>query len=116
MPNGREMAFVFDDWKELAETNPQQFEKKRKNMIDEIISSTPEHHRHRLEGLQWRIDMERKRSSNPMSACVRISSMMLDSLYGDKGLVMALNGECKRYNSKNVAQVISLGNKGKKNS
>ena len=108
-------AFVFDDWKELAETNPQKFEQTRESMIAGIISSAPEKCRHRLEGLQWRIDMERKRSSNPMSACVRISSMMMDSLYGDKGLAMALNGEYKRHNNK-VAQVIDLGDKSEKDS
>ncbi len=88
--------FVFDDWKTLAETNPQAFEEKRKRVIEDMIGEASEKHRSRLEGLQWRIDIERKRSSNPFSACVRISNMMLDSVYGERGLVSALKGDIKR--------------------
>ncbi len=96
----RTKSFVFDDWKELAETDPQAFEQKRQNYIDSFISTAPSQHQGRLEGLQWRIDMERQRSSSPMSACVRISSMMLDSVYGEAGLVSALTGDLLRQRNK----------------
>lgn len=89
-------TFVFDDWKDLAETNPQDFEQKRRDFIDSFISKASSRYRSRLEGLQWRIDMERRRSSTPLSACVRISSMMFDSVYGDAGLLSALNGDIRK--------------------
>lgn len=88
-------TFAFDDWKDLAENNPQAFEQKRQDFIDSFISKASSRHRNRLQGLQWRIDVERKRSSNPLSACVRISNMMLDSVYGNTGLVQALKGDIR---------------------
>lgn len=39
----------------------------------------------RLRSIQWRIDMERKRASNPLSAAVRLHKMMADFAWGDKG-------------------------------
>ncbi len=85
-------AFDFDKWKEMAETNPEAFEFNRKRLIDLLISQT--RHSDRLKRLQWRIDVERDRSKTPISACVRLSSMMLDSVYGETGLANALNGNC----------------------
>ena len=100
-------TFVFDEWKTLAETNPQAFEQKRKDIINSLISGASSRHRNKLEGLQWRIDMERRRSSSPLSACVRISSMMLDSVYGDSGLVSALRGDVHN-NANTSAKVIRI--------
>ncbi|MFC1748632.1 DUF3135 domain-containing protein [Pseudomonadota bacterium] len=100
-------TFAFDDWKDLAETNPQAFEQKRRDFIDSFISKASSRHRNRLEGLQWRIDIERRRSSTPLSACVRISSMMLDSVYGDAGLVSALKGDLREDDS-SVAKIVKI--------
>ena len=84
--------FAFDDWKHLASTDPEAFEKERERLIRSTISDAPASYRTRLLRLQWRVDMERKRHPNPMSACVNISRMMFDSVYGEHGLVNALNG------------------------
>ncbi len=88
--------FAFDEWKRLASTDPEAFEKKRERLIRKTISNAPSNYRSRLLRLQWRVDMERKRHANPMSSCVRISKMMLDSVYGEHGLVSALNGTSQR--------------------
>ena len=87
------LHFPFDDWKNLASTDPEAFEKRREDIIRKTISKAPAGYRARLLRLQWRIDMERKRHSNPMSSCVKISKMMLDSVYGQHGLVTALCGQ-----------------------
>jgi len=100
-------TFAFDEWRDLAKKDPQAFEQKRQSFIDSIISEAPSKHRGRLEGLQWRIDIERQRSPNPMSACVRISSMMLDSVYGEGGLVSALTGDLQR-NKRYAAKVVRI--------
>lgn len=96
-------TFVFDEWKELAERNPEAFEFTRQRMIDSLIAEANESER--LKCLQWRIDVERERSKTPMSACVRLSNMMLNSLYSETGLASALNGT---YRSKQPAEVVSL--------
>ncbi|RMG38516.1 MAG: DUF3135 domain-containing protein [Gammaproteobacteria bacterium] len=76
----------FDEWATLAKEDPQAFEKMRLAAIDEYIASAPDTHRQRLRRLQWRIDQERRLARSPMSACLRISHMMWDSLLGKGGL------------------------------
>ena len=69
----------FDELMKLAQENPEQFEELRQQMCDELIQSAPSEHRRRLRGLQFQIDMERRRAKTPMAACMKISSMMHDS-------------------------------------
>ena len=107
--------FAFDEWKHLASTDPESFEKERERLIRKTISNAPSIYRSRLLRLQWRVDMERKRHSNPMSSCVRISKMMLDSVYGEHGLVSALNGTNQARSSvkPNSADVLDMAQRRK---
>lgn len=84
--------FTFDDWKNLASTDSEAFEQKRDCLIRNAISKAPKRYHDRLTRLQWRVDMERKRHGNPLSSCIHLSQMMMDSVYGDHGLLDALNG------------------------
>ena len=45
-----------------------------------INSAKDERKRKRLQGLQFRIDMERQRARSPLAATIRISEMMCHSL------------------------------------
>jgi len=103
MPGISKRTFNFDEWKELAESNPEAFEFTRQRMIDSLIDEARASDR--LRRLQWRIDVERERSATPLSACVRISNMMLNSVYGEGGLAKTLNGSST---TKPCAQVVSL--------
>lgn len=69
--------FDFDEWAMLARTAPDEFEQRRHDLIESIILSSG--HVRRLRGLQWRIDLERKRAGTPLQTCVRLSTMMWDS-------------------------------------
>lgn len=80
----------FDQWQELAESDPETFESARLTMIDEVIESAPPAQQKRLRCLQWRIDQERRLSNNPLGACIRLSSMMWDSVIGEEGLLDSL--------------------------
>lgn len=82
----------FDEWSSLAKTDPIAFEARRSDIIEDFIRNSPDHLRLRLRGLQFHIDMERRRSRSPMGACVRLSRMMWDALLGAGGLRDALNG------------------------
>jgi len=75
----------FTYWSNLAKTDPERFEQERKDAIEAKITAAPEHLQRRLRGLQWQIDMERSRASNPLSACVRMHKMMMDFAWSDKG-------------------------------
>jgi hypothetical protein len=70
----RPYLFVFDQWKTLAEQDPQAFERKRRAVLRELIDSSPESAG--LVELQVQIDMVRVQAKDPLSACQQISAMM----------------------------------------
>jgi len=72
--------FDFAHWMQLAGTDPECFERARQAAIDELLETASPDRRERLRGLQWRIDQERRRARTPMAACLRLSSLMWDSL------------------------------------
>ena len=72
--------FDFDEWLELSKRDPESFESRRLESIEELINSAPEDKQHRLRCLQWKIDRVRDKMSTPLAACVAISDMMWDSL------------------------------------
>ena len=79
--------FPFDQWSQLAATDPAAFEAARERVLRSLIESAPATSRRRLEGLQWQIDRTRERADNPLSACIKISSLMWDKVLGEHGLV-----------------------------
>lgn len=88
--NAAEKPFDFDDWANLAHQDPEAFEARRAELIEEFLAAQPEERRLRLRRLQWRIDRERERSRTPLAACIRLSKMMWDSVAGRRGLVESL--------------------------
>ncbi|MBL4608056.1 MAG: DUF3135 domain-containing protein, partial [Pseudomonadales bacterium] len=57
----------------------QEFEALRTKLCDELINSAPTAKRRRLRGIQFQVDMERRRAATPLAACIRISEMMHSS-------------------------------------
>lgn len=84
-------SFDFDDWSKLAKDDPFAFEARRLALIEDYLRQFPQSGQRRLRGLQFRIDMVRRRARTPMSACLKISSMMWESLLGHHGLKAALD-------------------------
>jgi hypothetical protein len=80
----------FDSWSELAKSDPEAFEARRAEVIEQIIQGMPAHKQQRMRCLQWRIDQVRAQAGNPLSACIKLSKMMWDSLAGPGGLREAL--------------------------
>ena len=70
------MEFNFDQWVKDAQADPEEFDRKRREEIEKIISSAPESRQAHLRYLQFCIDVERWKSSTPLAACTRISAMM----------------------------------------
>jgi hypothetical protein len=77
----------FDQAMELARTDPEAFEQYRRDVIEALIARAPERNRQHLRRVQWRIEQERKRASNPLSACVKLYRMMWESFAGECGLI-----------------------------
>ena len=69
--------FDFDVWAMLAKTAPDDFEQRRRAVVESQISSSD--NVRRLRGLQWRIDIERERAHTPLKSCLRLSIMMWDA-------------------------------------
>ena len=69
--------FDFDTWAILARTAPDDFEERRRAVIESLISSSE--NVRRLRGLQWRIDIERKCARTPLKSCLRLSTLMWDA-------------------------------------
>lgn len=82
--------FDFDYWSQLAKNEPAKFEGRRRAAINQTIASSPFYLKKRLQGLQWRIDMEIRRSKNPMDSCLRLNRMMLDTVYAGEGLIQSV--------------------------
>ena len=80
----------FKYWSELAAKDPERFERERREEIEKVIAEAPEERRERLRRLQWRIDRERARGSNPLSSCIRLNRMMLDFVFAENGFCNAL--------------------------
>lgn len=87
----------FDHLLQLAEEDPARFENMRQAAIDDFISTLPEERQERMRRLQWRIDQER-RNRTPLSACVKISSMMWEHMVGPQGLLGYLQGKSQPIN------------------
>ena len=85
------IEFDFEQWSNLARTDPGVFEEYRTKLCEQMISDAPLEQRARLRRLQWRIDAERQRHKTPMGSCVAITGMMWESMYGKNGLVCALH-------------------------
>ncbi len=66
---------------ELAKDDPAELERIRQEACEALIREAPERMERRLRGLQFQIDMERRRSKTPLEACIRISEMMHDSVW-----------------------------------
>lgn len=69
-----------DELFELAQRNPEALESLRQEAINSLIASAGESNQKRLRGLQFQIDMERRRNKTPMAACMAISRMMHEQL------------------------------------
>lgn len=71
----------FDCLRSLADENPDELEKLRQMFCEKIIADAPDRYKNRLKGLQFQIDMIKRRSKNPLHCCIEISRMMMDNCF-----------------------------------
>ncbi len=113
----------FDELAMLAKQDPQEFEALRAKLCNELIDSAPEPQRRRLKGLQFQVDMERRKATTPMAACIRISEMMHTSFDELRYVLNEATGtqantpskhtavRSKTYENKSAKRVISFPNR-----
>lgn len=74
-------SFDFEYWSDLAQKDPAAFEVAREEKINQHISTIADNStQDRLRRLQWRVEMERKRSKSAMDSAARIYDMMWESV------------------------------------
>lgn len=67
------------DWAQLARQDPQAFETMRTELLNEFIQNSPANLQRKLQGMQWKIELVRQRSSSPVEALAEITGMMWQS-------------------------------------
>jgi len=107
------MEFNFDQWRNLALEDPEAFEALRKKTIEEAIQGTYPATRHLVEGLQFQIDMARRKSKHPMKSCIQISNMMKEKFYTDfsplmKEIASKEHSLCRPVQDKKERKIIPL--------
>jgi len=75
----------------LAKDEPDEFNRRRRQLIDANISAAPAHIQQKLRHLQCRADLVREGARSPLEATQKLSSMMWDSVGAPGGLRGALN-------------------------
>ncbi|BCB27816.1 hypothetical protein SKTS_27020 [Sulfurimicrobium lacus] len=73
------MNFDFDKMMVLARENPQEFERQRHDLLEEVIESRADIKW--AKAFQSRIDMERRKARTPLGCCIHLYSRMWDSFY-----------------------------------
>lgn len=72
---------AFDVLVDMARNDPDRLEKLRQRLTRHVIEGAQtDDKKRRLEGLQFRVDMERRKAGSPLAATIRISEMMCHSL------------------------------------
>lgn len=83
----------FEHWAELASSDPEQFEKLRKDKISAVINNASGQRQQRLLGLQWKIDALRTRhQDSTVAACLAISGLMWET-FNELAEVLRLQAE-----------------------
>ncbi len=52
-------------------------------MIETVIAQADPDIHQMLKGLQFRIDMERRKSRTPMASCIKLNTMLFDYFYNE---------------------------------
>jgi hypothetical protein len=63
----------------LASEDPQEFERLRRELVESFIDSAPSRLRHRLSGIQFRVDGVRRLSRSALGSTVEIYQLMWQS-------------------------------------
>jgi hypothetical protein len=80
-PRIRRTLPAFEVLAELGRRDPDALQALGRLLTDDVIKHAPRPaSRRRLEGLKFRIEMERRRAPDALSACVRLSMLMHESL------------------------------------
>ena len=99
---------AFDVLVDMARNDPDRLEVLRQQLTAQVIEKASSgHQRKRLEGLQFRIDLERERARSPLAATIKLSEMMCHSLAElHRSMVTPLSEEDESSKTSETAKVL----------
>ena len=71
--------FNFDEWAELYKSDPEEFENKRRELLEAEIMKAPIEHRNDLRVIQLECDIV-SLTNTPLNATIKLSEMMVERL------------------------------------
>lgn len=77
----------YDELCRFFKLDPEEFERHRRQLIEEEIDRRPAEVQDRLRKFQWVLDMKRKRCRNSLEACFMFHEMLMENVYGENGLL-----------------------------
>ncbi|MDX7920781.1 DUF3135 domain-containing protein [Aeromonas media] len=83
----------FDTLKHWALAEPERLDALLHQQIEALIAQVGPDQQRRLRGLQFRIDCQRRLARNNLDSCIRIASMMHDSVYAMRRHMLHLQEE-----------------------
>ncbi len=95
----------FDTLVTLHKEQPEELERIRTELTDAILEKTTGENRRRLQGLQFRINMELRRARTPEARFVKISSMMHEA-FAELNHVLHHPGEPAATDANREARII----------
>lgn len=95
----------FDTLVTLHKEQPEELERIRTELTDAILENTTGESRRRLQGLQFRINMELRRARTPEARFVKISSMMHEA-FAELNHVLHHPGESSGAEANREARII----------
>lgn len=98
----------FEVMTKLAKNHPKLLEDLRQDMINELIDSAPLDKQRRLRGLQFKIDMEIRKSKTPVASCMQLSKMMMESFSELSDALHAIKEPSKETETENNAEVATF--------
>jgi len=86
------MAFNFDEWALLAKQDRLAFEQKRTHTLQQFIASRAKTDTdlRKLHGLQFKVDMLRRKHKTPIAACIAISALLMQHVQQLANLDLAI--------------------------
>ena len=90
------IEFNFDEWADLYKTHPEEFERKRKDLLDSVIAEAPIANRNGLRMLQMECDAYRQ-SLPPLLAANEMSKLMVEKVYQLQDSFLDLGIACKEF-------------------
>lgn len=82
-------SFDFNEWMNLANTDPDEFQARRQRLLKEMIAAAPEQHRVKLYLLQAKIDTICQ-AHEPLESTILITKMLVNNLDELKKQMMRL--------------------------